>query len=92
MRRCWHCGKLLANHTVFCPRCGRSVEQFKGSDLSIALLLLSFILPPVGLILYVFFSIRGTVEVERIRTWSLFGLFTWSFLYAAAAVYLSWLP
>jgi len=78
MKYCTYCGKELMDAAVVCPHCGCPVSGYhKNTVLDVSntgLNIVSFLLPFVGLILYIIFHEKAPVKAEAIGKWSLIGL------------------
>ena len=78
MKYCSHCGKEILDEAVVCTGCGCSVSKgTSNTDLDIpntGLNVVSFLLPIVGLILYIIFHEKAPSKASAIGKWALIGL------------------
>ena len=76
MKYCSHCGKEIAEEAVVCPSCGCAVTA-KSSEPDIpstGLNVLSFLMPFVGLILYILYHEKAPQKAGAIGKWALIGV------------------
>ena len=51
MKFCSYCGKEIKNETVICPSCGCQVKEFEEDDVNPGFIILSILIPIVGIIM-----------------------------------------
>lgn len=74
MKYCSHCGDLIADEAVVCPKCGCPVSAAAELDVpSTGLNILSFLIPLIGLILFIVYSSKSPRKAKEIGKWSLIG-------------------
>ena len=78
MKYCSYCGKEIMDATVVCPHCGcpsnGSTINLTPDVSNTGLNIISFLLPFVGLILYIIFHEKSPVKASAIGKWALIGL------------------
>ena len=76
MKYCTHCGKEIMDAAVVCPHCGCPVNGGQAVDNtpSTGLNVVSFLLPLVGLILYLVYHDKAPQKAAAIGKWALIGL------------------
>lgn len=79
MKYCSHCGKEILDEAVVCPHCGCAVNGSNnaviGDDIpSTGLNILSFLIPIVGLILYLTLRDREPKKATAAGKWALIGV------------------
>ena len=75
MKYCSHCGKEIIDEAIVCPNCGCSVHPKKTeADIpSTGLNVLAFLIPIVGLILYILYQEKTPQKAKAIGKWALIG-------------------
>lgn len=74
MKYCSHCGKEVLDEAVVCPNCGCSVSASHEADIpSTGLNIISFLIPLVGLILYLVNKDKTPIKAAAIGKWALIG-------------------
>lgn len=76
MKYCSHCGKEIADEAVVCPNCGCAAPSSEPDIPSAGLNVLSFLIPLVGLILYIVNCNTAPNKAKAIGKWALIGLVT----------------
>lgn len=75
MKYCVHCGAELHDESVVCPSCGCAAPS-KDTTVDIpstGLNVLSFLLPIVGLILFIVYHEKAPTKANAIGKWALIG-------------------
>lgn len=75
MKYCVHCGKELLDDAVVCPNCGCPVPSQPKDEPDKVLNIIAFLLPIVGLILYLVYHDKAPVKAGMIGRWALLGVF-----------------
>ena len=85
MKYCSKCGEELLEEAVICPHCGCRVGNFslKDDPPSTGLNVLAFLLPLVGLILFIVYSDKEPAKAKAIGKWSLIGFIIGAVSYGA---------
>ena len=82
MKYCTHCGKELVDEAVVCPGCGcgaGTISKVKvaanaATDVpNVGLNIISFLLPIVGLVLYILEHERAPKKAKSLGVWAAFG-------------------
>lgn len=75
MKYCAHCGAQLLDESVVCTSCGCAAPSKENTlDVpSTGLNILSFLLPLVGLILYIVYHEKAPAKAKAIGKWALIG-------------------
>jgi len=78
MKYCSHCGKELVDEAIVCPGCGCGVATVSKANPvtdvpNTGLNVISFLLPIVGLILYIMEYERAPKKAKEIGKWALIG-------------------
>ena len=75
MKYCAVCGKEIVSQAVICPHCGSAVSNpVNEVDIpSAGLNILSFLLPIIGLILYIVYQGKTPNKAKAIGKWALIG-------------------
>ena len=79
MKYCSHCGKEIMQEAVVCPNCGCATENTiskVGTEPDVpstGLNVLSFLIPVVGLILFIIYHEKAPVKAKAIGKWALIG-------------------
>lgn len=74
MKYCPHCGKEVEDKAGACPYCGCFVFSPGGQDVpSIGLNILAFVIPIIGLILYLVNRVKAPKKAAAIGKWALIG-------------------
>ena len=73
MKYCSKCGKEIFSEAVICPHCGCSVADTVHDIPSTGLNVLSFLLPIVGLILYIVDHNKCPNKANAAGKWALIG-------------------
>lgn len=83
MKYCSNCGKEVADAAVVCPNCGCSVKGSAAVDdvPSTGLNVLAFLIPLVGLILYIVNNEKAPNKAKEIGKWALIGFIVGIVLY-----------
>lgn len=75
MKYCATCGAELQDNAVVCPKCGCMTADFKQTILedksSIGLNVLSFLIPLIGLILYLVYIDEQPIKAKACGKWAL---------------------
>ena len=75
MKYCSTCGAELHDDAVICPKCGCMTAEFKQTKLedksSTGLNILSFLIPLVGLILYLVYIEKQPIKAKACGKWAL---------------------
>lgn len=73
MKYCSHCGTQLQDEAAFCSQCGHSVTTHSATpdNPSIGLNIVAFLLPIVGLILYLVNHEKSPNKAKSIGKWAL---------------------
>jgi len=78
MKYCTYCGKEIMDAAVVCPHCGcpasGTTVDLTPDVSNTGLNVISFLLPFVGLILYIIFHEKAPIKAAAIGKWSLIGL------------------
>ena len=78
MKFCQRCGEEIMDAAVVCPHCGcpanDSTVNLTPDVSNTGLNIISFLLPFVGLILYIIFHEKSPVKASAIGKWALIGL------------------
>ena len=74
MKFCSHCGKELLDEAMICPNCGCQVSSSEPDVSNTGLNIVSFLLPFVGLILYIIYHEKKPIKAKAIGKWALIGL------------------
>lgn len=75
MKYCAHCGKEIDSEAVICPHCGCATGKLLAEEdvPSTGLNILAFLLPLVGLILYLVDKDKTPNKAAQIGKWTLIG-------------------
>lgn len=75
MKYCSHCGVQVFDEAVVCPNCGCAIASKDSSlDLpSTGLNILSFLIPLVGLILFIMYNDKFPMKAKAIGKWGIIG-------------------
>lgn len=75
MKYCSHCGKEIMDAAVVCPHCGCASTPTSAVDDTphTGLNVLSFLIPLVGLILYILYHEKAPIKAKGIGKWALIG-------------------
>ena len=78
MKYCSHCGKEIVDEAVVCPGCGcgvaGGVKANPATDVpNMGLNIISFLIPIVGLILYILYHENAPTKAKEIGKWALIG-------------------
>ena len=75
MKYCNNCGKEVDDNAVICPSCGCAVasKNVEVDKPSIGLNILSFLIPLVGLILYLSWQNSTPIKAKAVGKWALIG-------------------
>ena len=75
MKYCSRCGKEIMDEAVVCPNCGCAVNprNSEPDEPSTGLNILSFLIPIVGLILYIVYHDKTPEKAKAIGKWALIG-------------------
>lgn len=73
MKYCSHCGKEIMDAAVVCPGCGCAVPRTPTIDdePSTGLNVLSFLIPIVGLVLFILYHEKAPTKAKAIGKWAL---------------------
>ena len=76
MKYCSHCGNQVEDQAVICVKCGCSVAAHTTEpDVpSAGLNIISFLLPVVGLILYILYHEKAPMKAKEIGKWTIIGV------------------
>lgn len=76
MKFCSHCGKQILKDAVVCPHCGCAVESVASvtDEPNKGLNIISFLLPIVGLILYLVYHEKEPKKAAAVGKWALYGV------------------
>ena len=82
MRYCQHCGKEIMQKSFICPYCGCKTDTFMQQDdnPSVGLNILSFILPIVGLVIYLANLDKTPEKAKSAGKWAIIGFVLGLFL------------
>lgn len=77
MKYCSHCGKEIMDAAVVCPSCGCAVASTPAIDdePSTGLNILGFLIPILGLILFIVYNGKSPTKAKAIGKWALIGFF-----------------
>ena len=75
MKFCSKCGREIVDEAVVCPHCGCAVAQVDANDApSMGFAVISFFIPIVGLILYLFFKDKSPMKARSAGKGALIGV------------------
>lgn len=76
MKFCSHCGKEIVDAAIVCPNCGCSVASAPSGvvdEPSAGLNILAFLLPIIGLAMYLIYQEKTPIRAKAIGKWALIG-------------------
>lgn len=71
---CSKCGQGVMDEAVICPHCGCKIAGSDTDAPNLGLSLLSFLISPVGLILFCVYANTKPISAKRYGMWALIGL------------------
>lgn len=71
---CSQCGQGVMDEAVICPHCGCSIAKYEPDEPHGGLSLLSFLISPVGLILFCVYANSKPNSAKHYGLWALIGL------------------